>query len=104
MYILPILAGILYLIYSILNRDNLNIYNKRKRNIKNTKKYIKYQLIIAIISSILSILLGVIMIYFDLSVYYIFISPCIIVYSNDTINICINMLKKLNNGGEYDEN
>lgn len=90
MRILPILGGMIYLIYSIINKDKLNLYNKR-RDIKDINSYIKYQLYIAIVASIISIILGIIIILFELSISYIYISPLIIVWSNYLIPLFVKL-------------
>jgi ABC-type thiamin/hydroxymethylpyrimidine transport system permease subunit len=81
--VLCIVIGVIYLIYSIYNRNNPNIYNRRcKMFFLHKEHFLRYQLYISIIVSLASIMLGIILIIYDFSYYYAYISPFLIVLSN----------------------
>lgn len=85
---LPTITGIVYFIYSIVNKSKINIYNKYKNvNDSNRELFLKYQLVIAVLSSILSIAIGIVMLAFDLNMYFIFLSPILISLSNELLRL-----------------
>lgn len=86
--VLSILASGYYLIYSIITRHRLNIYNKNKK-IDETRKvfFLKLQLSIAVIISILNIILGIMIIKYNLQAYLISITPISIVCANKLLDI-----------------
>ena len=81
--IIPVLTGVIYLIYSILIRDKLNFYNRRfsRRNemtIIKSNEFLRLQFNVAVINSICSIITGILVIIFNLNDLFIFLVPLVL--------------------------
>jgi uncharacterized membrane protein SpoIIM required for sporulation len=81
--IVPILMGVIYLIYSVLNRDKVTYYNRRfsrryKMTIIKLSEFLRLQLIFSILISMFNIILGILIIIFDLNNILILVAPIIL--------------------------
>ena len=82
MGILPILMGVIYLIYSVLCRNKVTYYNRRfsKRNemtIIKLSEFLRLQLNFSILNSIFCIISGILIIIFNLDNIFILIAPLV---------------------------
>jgi len=80
--ILPILMGVIYLIYSVLSKDKVTYYNRRfsKRNemtIIKLSEFLRLQLNFSILNSIFCIISGILIIIFNLNNIFILIVPLV---------------------------
>ena len=70
-----VILGILYLIYSILFRKQVTIYNKNdKMIINNMDSYLKLQLFFSVITSLYIIITGIITIITNVNISYVVLS------------------------------
>lgn len=81
--IVPILMGVIYLIYSVLCRDKVTYYNRRfsrkcKVTIIKLSEFLRLQLIFSILISIFSIILGILITIFNLNNAFILIAPTLL--------------------------
>lgn len=81
--IVPILMGVIYLIYSVLNRGKVTYYNRRfgrryKMTIIKLSEFLRLQLIFSILISIFNIILGILIIIFNLNNIFILVAPIIL--------------------------
>ena len=81
--IVPILMGVIYLIYSVLCRDKVTYYNRRfsrryKMTIIKLSEFLRLQLIFSILISIFNIILGILIIIFNLNNKFILVAPIIL--------------------------
>jgi len=73
-----IIIGIIYLLYSILFKNKVNIYNKKSYYVVLDKhKFLKLQLYISIINSVCAILFGLVAYIYNLSNSYILLYPLV---------------------------
>lgn len=80
--VLAIISGIVYLIYSLLNRKKILIIDLEKSNIIEKELFFKFQLYFSLLFSCLSVLYGLIMFKFNVydSLFFILIFINRIVY------------------------
>jgi len=81
--IVPILMGVIYLIYSVLCRDKVTYYNRRfsrryKMTIIKLSEFLRLQLIFSILISMFNIILGILIIIFNLNNIFILVAPIIL--------------------------
>jgi len=76
MGILPILMGVIYLIYSVLCRNKVTYYNRRFSRIK-LSEFLRLQLNFSILNSIFCIISGILIIIFNLDNIFILIAPLV---------------------------
>ena len=81
--IVPILMGVIYLIYSVLCRYKVTYYNRRfsrryKMTIIKLSEFLRLQLIFSILISIFNIILGILIIIFNLNNKFILVAPIIL--------------------------
>lgn len=71
-----IIGGVLLMIYSIISKDKVNIYNNRKvKNVIDEKGFLKLQFCGTFLNGILVIVLGCIIVYYDITSFYIVLIP-----------------------------
>mgnify|MGYP001590258184 FL=1 len=76
--VLPVLMGVIYLIYSVLFRDKVNYYNRRfsrrnKMTIIKLSEFLRLQLNFSILNSICCIISGMLIIIFNLNSLFILV-------------------------------
>jgi uncharacterized membrane protein SpoIIM required for sporulation len=81
--IVPILMGLIYLIYSILRRNKITYYNRRfsrrcDMTMMNLNGFLRSQLFFSILISMLNIILGISIIIFNLNNAFILGGPLIL--------------------------
>jgi len=88
----PFIVGIIYMIYGFVYKEKVIIYNKiHDITLLNSKKFFQLQFYTSLIIFSLLILQGIVMIYFDLTIAYLIISPITVVFSNYILRtICIS--------------
>lgn len=88
----PFIVGIIYMIYGFIYKEKIIIYNKiHNITLLNSKKFFQLQFYTSLIIFSLLILQGMLIIYFDLTIAYLIISPIIVVFSNYILRtICIS--------------
>lgn len=78
-----IALGIMFLIYSIISKDKINIYNRRDNlSILNERKFLKLQLYFSVLSSVYLIIFGLAVIIYNLDNLYVLLSPLIFRFIN----------------------
>lgn len=78
-----IILGIIFLIYSIISKDKINIYNRRDNlSILNERKFLKLQLYFSVLSSVYLITFGLAVIIYNLDNLYVLLSPLIFRFIN----------------------
>lgn len=78
-----IISGIIFLIYSIISKDKINIYNRRDNlSILNECKFLKLQLYFSVLSSVYLITFGLAVIIYNLDNLYVLLSPLIFRFIN----------------------
>lgn len=80
--ILPVLTGVIYLIYSVLVRDKVNYKNRRfsRRNemtIIKLNEFLRLQLNFSVLSSICCMISGMLIIIFNLNDLFILVVPIV---------------------------
>ena len=80
--ILPVLTGVIYLIYSVLVRDKVNYKNRRfsRRNemtIIKLNEFLRLQLYFSVLSSICCMISGMLIIIFNLNDLFILVVPIV---------------------------
>jgi len=82
-----IVLGIIFLIYSIMSKNKVNIYNRRNNLIViNKHKFLKLQLYFSIFTSVCVIAWGLIIGLYNLPNIYILLSPLLFPFMNSIIN------------------
>ena len=77
--ILLIVLGIIYLIYSMISRNKITMYFKNIKIVKGKEdKYLKLQLQFAILNSLIFIVIGIIVVLYDLKSPFIMLTPLIL--------------------------
>lgn len=83
-----IIAGIMFLTYSIISKNKINIYNRRDNlSIKNERKFLKLQLYFSVLNSVYLITYGLVILIYDLDNLYIVLSPLIFHFINYLIRL-----------------
>ena len=85
-----ILLGIAYLIYSIVNKDEINFYFTNIKIIKGKEEaYFKLQLIFSVINALIIIVIGSIAVIYNIEALFLIISTLIIHFLNYIIMRCL---------------
>lgn len=81
--IILIAFGIFYLIYSIIFSNKATIYFKSLKIIKEKEKeYLKLQLNFSILNAFIIIVIGIVVVIYNLNIAYVIISPLILHFVN----------------------
>lgn len=82
-----IIAGSIFFGYSILSKNKVNIYNRRKNLVVvNMRQFLKVQLYCSIITSVCIIAWGLVIIIYNLPEVYVMLSPLLFPFLNALIN------------------
>jgi hypothetical protein len=83
-----IVAGVIFLIYSIICKNKVNVYNRRDNLIVvNKHKFLKLQLYLSILNSVCIITLGLVVIIYNLESAYIVLFPLFFHFMNYLIRL-----------------